>query len=226
MTTTLNRLARLPPAVSRWLGYRASPPPPLPQYLIYIWSFLGAFCGLTTVQVIFDYSSYFQARHVPVIVASYGASAVLIYGTPELPLAQPRALVGGHFLSALVGVCITKLFSLMPSSSRFESLRWLSASLSTAVAIVVMQITKTVHPPAGASALLPAIDDQIWNLSWYYLPIVLLSSALILAVGLVVNNIQRRYPVFWIAADAPKPASAPSKSESSDLEANSSSTSD
>ncbi|KAI9658006.1 MAG: hypothetical protein M1821_002666 [Bathelium mastoideum] len=92
---------------------------------------------------------------------------------------------------------VTKLFSLMPSQSRFESLRWLSGSLSTAIAIVVMQITKTVHPPAGATALLPAINDQIWNLSWYYLPIVLLSSAIILVVALAIDNVQRRYPVFW-----------------------------
>lgn len=127
---------------------------------------------------------------------------MLVYGAPELPLSQPRSLFGGHFLSALIGVCVTKLFSLMPSESRFESLRWLSASLSTAIAIVVMQITKTVHPPAGATALLPAVDDQVWNLSWYYLPVVLLSSTMVLAVALLVNNVQRRYPVFWFAPAA------------------------
>jgi CBS-domain-containing membrane protein len=96
-----------------------------------------------------------------------GASAVLVFGAIEVPLAQPRALVFGHFFSALIGVCIIKLFSLMPDHERFESLRWLAASLSTALAIVVMQLTGTTHPPAGATALLPATDEAIYQLSWY-----------------------------------------------------------
>jgi CBS-domain-containing membrane protein len=92
---------------------------------------------------------------------------------------------------------VTKLFSLIPSESRFESLRWLAASLSTAIAVVVMQVTQTTHPPAGATALLPAVDDAVWDLSWYFLAVVLLSSTMIFAVALVVNNVQRRYPVYW-----------------------------
>ena len=93
----------------------------------------------------------------------------------------------------------------MPDEERFNSLRWLAASLSSAVAIVVMQITETTHPPAGATALLPAVDETVWALSWYYLPVVLLSSAMLLAVALIVNNIQCRYPVFWISPPAAKP---------------------
>ncbi|KAI4858728.1 HPP-domain-containing protein [Hypoxylon rubiginosum] len=197
------RLARLPPWISRWLGFRSSPPTPLPSPVNYLWSFITAFCGLSVLQVICNYSEYFTSRHVPGIIASYGASAVLVYGMPQAPLAQPRALFGGHFLSALVGICVTKLFSLIPSASKFESLRWLAASLSTAIAIVVMQVTDTTHPPAGATALLPAVDIDVWNLSWYFLPIVLLSSAMILAVALLLNNIQRVYPIFWITPATP-----------------------
>ncbi|KJK68682.1 HPP family protein [Aspergillus parasiticus SU-1] len=198
-------LARLPRTISHWLGYRENPPKPLHKYLVHLWSFIGAFCGLCVVQAIFNYSQYFIGRGVPGLIASYGASAVLVYGAMESPLAQPRALIFGHFLSALVGLCITKLFSLMPSEEKFNSLRWLAASLSSAVAIVVMQITETTHPPAGATALLPATDDAVWAMSWYYLPVVLLSSTMILAVALIINNIQRRYPVFWISPAAPKP---------------------
>ncbi|KAE8340604.1 hypothetical protein BDV24DRAFT_133510 [Aspergillus arachidicola] len=202
-------LARLPRPVSHWLGHRENPPKPPHKYLVYLWSFIGAFCGLCVVQAIFNYSQYFIGRGVPGLIASYGASAVLVYGAMESPLAQPRALIFGHFLSALVGLCITKLFSLMPSEEKFNSLRWLAASLSSAVAIVVMQITETTHPPAGATALLPATNDAVWAMSWYYLPVVLLSSTMILAVALIINNIQRRYPVFWISPAAPKPVLPP-----------------
>ncbi|KAG0159652.1 HPP family protein [Penicillium digitatum] len=198
-------LARLPRSVSHWLGYRENAPKPPAKHLVHFWSFIAAFCGLCVIQGIFNYSSYFIERGVPGIIASFGASAVLVYGAVESPLAQPRALICGHFLSALIGICITKLFSLMPNEEKFNSLRWLAASLSSAVAIVVMQVTETTHPPAGATALLPAVDEVVWALSWYYLPVVLLSSAMILIVALILNNIQRRYPVFWISPPAAKP---------------------
>ncbi|VDB96602.1 unnamed protein product [Peniophora sp. CBMAI 1063] len=191
-------LSRLPPWLSRWFGYRSSPPEKPPKYIIWFWSWIGAFCGLSVIMAVFGQAQYFINRKVPMLVASYGASAVLIYGAVDAPLAQPRALVVGHFISALLGVCISKLFQLSPD---FENLRWLSASISCATAIVVMQITETTHPPAGASALIPSIDVDFQDLGWYYLPVILLSSTLALAVALLLNNIQRRYPVYWIAPE-------------------------
>lgn len=99
-----------------------------------------------------------------------GASAVLVYGAIESPLAQPRALLGGHFIASLIGVSITKLFSLLHSEQKFDELRWLAGSLSTATAIVAMQITETTHPPAGASALLAAVSPEITELGWLVIP--------------------------------------------------------
>ncbi|KAJ3576648.1 hypothetical protein NP233_g279 [Leucocoprinus birnbaumii] len=203
-----NVLAPLPPWFSRWLGYRRVPPPKRPDYIIWFWTFIGAFCCIALLQAVFGQAQYFIGRGVPPLVASYGASAVLIYGVIEAPLAQPRSLFGGHFFGALVGVIITKLFQLLPTEERFNELAWLAASLSCATATVVMQVTQTVHPPAGATALLPATSQEIRDIGWYYLPVVLLSSALAFAVALINNNIQRRWPLFWIAP--PKPAPPPS----------------
>ncbi|KAH0365903.1 HPP-domain-containing protein, partial [Aureobasidium melanogenum] len=203
-------LANLPEWCSHWLGYRAGPVQPPPKYLVYLWSFIGAFCGLSVLTAIFSYSEYFLSRGVPVIVASYGASAVLVFGAIESPLAQPRALIFGHFISALIGTCVTKLFEFLPDS-RFHELRWLAASLSSAIAVVAMEVTETTHPPAGATALLPATNEEIRALSWYFLPIVLLSSVILMAVGLLNNNIQRRYPIFWIKPVKPKSALPTSK---------------
>lgn len=101
----------------------------------------------------------------------------------------------------------------MPDQARFESLRWLAASLSTALAIVVMQLTGTTHPPAGATALLPATNDEVWNLSWYYLPVVLLSSTMLMCCALLLNNLHRRYPAFWIAPSPPPKPVQDSKPE-------------
>ncbi|KAJ5482552.1 hypothetical protein N7475_001364 [Penicillium sp. IBT 31633x] len=170
-----SRLSRLPRWISHWLGYRPEPVKPLPAYQVALWSFITSFCGLTILQAIFVYSDYFNARNVPGIIASYGASAVLVFGAIEAPLAQPRALVFGHFFSALIGICITKLFSLMPDQERFESL-----------------LDSYHPPPAGATALLPATSPEIWRLSWYFLPVVLLSSTMLLNINIV--NI----PLFFI----------------------------
>ncbi|KIJ20219.1 hypothetical protein PAXINDRAFT_108073 [Paxillus involutus ATCC 200175] len=199
-------LSRVPPAISRWLGYRASPPKPLPEYGVWTWTFVAAFCGVSVVQAVFSRAHYFIERGVPPIVASYGASAVLIYGVIESPLAQPRALLGGHFISALLGICISKLFQLCPPD-RYVELQWLAGSLTVSVAIVAMQITKTTHPPAGATALLAAVNQDVIDMSWYLLPVVLLSSSLALAVALILNNIQRRYPTFWFVPVVARPSS-------------------
>ncbi|KAF8958864.1 HPP family-domain-containing protein [Flammula alnicola] len=172
-----NRLSRLPPVLSP------------PDYIIYLWSFIGAFCGISLIQAVFGQAHYFIERGVPSIVASYGATAVLIYGAIDAPLAQPRALFG----------------------EGFQSLLWLAGSLSCATSIVVMQITGTTHPPAGATALLAAVNSDIRDIGWYYLPVVLLTSTLALAVALITNNIQRRYPLFWLKPSPPaKPQPPPS----------------
>lgn len=147
-----------------------------------------------------------------------GASAVLIYGVPEAPLAQPRAVIGGHFISALVGLIILTIFRAGGCANENDdgiesSLSWLAASLATSIAIVCMMATKTTHPPAGATALIPIIDAKIYKLSWYFLPVVLLSSTLMVVVGLLIMNIQKRYPTFWWEPAKPTqpPKEQPSK---------------
>ena len=89
-----------------------------------------------------------------------------------------------------------------------------------------MQITKTTHPPAGATALLPVTDAAVWAMGWYYLPVVLLSSVLVLASALLVNNMQRRYPVFWWTPLAQATAPQRAAAKSVDLEKNASSDDD
>ncbi|KAF8168947.1 HPP family protein [Mycena galopus ATCC 62051] len=202
MTAHHSPLARLPRWISHWLGYRVTLPPKQPDHVVWLWSFIGAFCGLSLLQAIFTHSHYFVKRNVPSIIASFGASAVLCYGSIDAPLAQPRALMGGHFLSGFIGVCITKVFALLPEQ-RLDQLRWLAGSLSAATSIVVMQITKTTHPPAGATALLAAVNSDVYAIGWYYIPVILLSSTLVLVSALLVNNIQRRYPVYWFQPAVP-----------------------
>lgn len=151
------------------------------------WSWLGAFTGIALVALISRY--FMEGIGLTLIIGSFGASAVLLYGACESPLAQPRNLVGGHFLSALVGVTVMHI---LPGTL------WLAAPLAVATAIAVMQLTDTLHPPGGATALIAVIGGaQVVSLGYLYAFIPVTVGALVmLMVALVVNKIapNRCYP--------------------------------
>ena len=136
---------------------------------------------------------------------------MLCYGAIEAPLAQPRALVGGHLIASIIGVSLGKLFQL---NSDFENLRWLAGSLSTSITIALMQMTATTHPPAGATALLAIVNDDALEIGWYLIAVTTLSSVLVLAVALLINNLQRRYPVYWWEPHPPAPPADATSSSS------------
>jgi CBS-domain-containing membrane protein len=157
----------------------------------HLWTFIGSFLGIGLIGLL-------QSSLLPVepidkvfLIGSFGASAVLIYGATHSPFAQPRNLVGGHLVGALIGVCTAKL---MPDPDWL----WFSCALSVSVSIVLMQVTKTLHPPGGATALIANIGSQkIKALGFLYvLSPVLTGVLLLLGVALLVNNIpnNRHYP--------------------------------
>ena len=118
------------------------------------------------------------------------------------PLAQPRNAILGQLISCVVGVGVCKLFLL---SDDFERLRWLGGSIACAAATAFMALTKTVHPPAGATALLAVTDDAIIHLGWFLLPMVMLGCTLMLVVALLVNNVGRRFPLYWWTPEELRP---------------------
>jgi CBS-domain-containing membrane protein len=154
------------------------------------WSWLGSFLGIAAVAAI--HYRYFAGTDLVLIIGSFGASAVLIYGAIKSPLAQPRNLLGGHILSALIGVTMVKICG--PSL-------WLAAALAVSISIAVMHATKTLHPPGGATALIAVISGpQIHQMGYFYVLVpVATGAALMLLVALLINNLapHRRYPEFW-----------------------------
>jgi len=164
--------------------------PPAPGFQEIAWSWLGAFLGIAAVSIV--HYNFLSQSDLVMIIGSFGASAVLIYGAIKSPLAQPRNLLGGHILSALIGVFFFQTF---------HSEIWLAASLAVATAIAVMHATKTLHPPGGATALIAVIgSDKIHALGYLYaLMPVALGAMIMLVVALLINNIPktRKYPEFW-----------------------------
>lgn len=166
------------------------------DYKEHLWTFLGAFLGIGLVGLLNRYR--LPASDAPLLIGSFGASSVLIYGVINSPLAQPRNLIGGHVLSAIIGVT---MYRLLPQE------QWLAGALAVSLSIVVMQITKTLHPPGGATALIAIIGSaQLKALGYWYVLVPVLSGVLILLlVAMLVNNITptRHYPAnkhwyrFW-----------------------------
>jgi CBS domain-containing membrane protein len=82
-----------------------------------------------------------------------------VYAVPESPLSQPRNVIAGNVLACIVGL----LFRYLTVADSL--LRWLAGALAVSCSIVLMQLTKTLHPPAGATALVAATttDPAVCN---------------------------------------------------------------
>jgi CBS-domain-containing membrane protein len=164
--------------------------PPTVSLSEIFWSWIGAFFGIGAVAFI-NYN-IFKGTDLVMIIGSFGASAVLIYGAIRSPLAQPRNLIGGHIISAIVGVTIYKLL---------HNQMWLAAAVAVATAIAIMHATRTLHPPGGATALIAVIGSpKVHNLGYLYAVIPAgLGAVIMLLIAVLINNIpaNRQYPEYW-----------------------------
>ena len=140
-----------------------------------------ALTGLVTALLLPDRSA------LPFLIAPMGASAVLIFALPAAPLAQPRAVIGGNFVSALVGVAAAQVFN--------DPL--VAGAVGAGLAILAMQLLRCTHPPGGAVALVAAFGGEAVReagFAFALLPVGL-NSFLMVAVGLAFNNLAgSRYP--------------------------------
>jgi CBS-domain-containing membrane protein len=175
--------------LKKWRGTTAGLPPRVSSDEIF-WSWVGAFLGIGAVALVG--AQFFAGHDLALMIGSFGASAVLLYGAPRSPLAQPRNLVGGHMLSALMGVLCWQMFHAVPG---------LAQALAVATSIALMHLTRTLHPPGGATALICTLGSaEIQRLGfWYVLMPATVGPLILLLVALVVNNLprSRRYPEVW-----------------------------
>jgi len=120
------------------------------------------------------------------VLGSFGASCVLVFGYPDVPFSQPRNVILGHFISSLVGLAF---LSVMGS-------HWWSLSLAVGTAIALMMLTRTVHPPAGSNPVIVFLIQPAWSFLWFP---TLAGALLLVGVALVYNNAIReaRYPKYW-----------------------------
>ncbi|EJW17944.1 HPP family protein [Paenibacillus alvei] len=122
----------------------------------------------------------------PYLMAPFGASCVILFALPDSPLAQPRNVVGGHLISSLVGFIIGSSCGVHP---------W-SLALAIGLAIILMQWTHTVHPPAGADPLLMMMTGASW--SFLLLPVGIGAVILVLAAWAYHRARGFHYPKRWL----------------------------
>ena len=152
---------------------------------------ISSFSGMLLVSVIFlDFASD------SLLMASLGATSVLLYGVPSSPLAQPRNVLFGNLIASVIGVSMRYAFDGHPN------LNWIATALAVSITIFLMDVTNTMHPPAGATAMLPIIGTQAMkDLGFLFIayPVLVSETALIL-VAIVYNNLftYRWYPLYWI----------------------------
>ncbi len=151
---------------------------------------LSGLAGLAAVAVTIWLSQHLVGEQVfPFLLASMGASTVLLFGAPHSPLSQPWSFVGGHLISGLIGITCAHL---IPDVT-------FAGGLAVGLAIVAMYYLRCLHPPGGATALLAVIGDQRIHALGYHLLVmpVLINIVVLLLAALLINRLVpgRRYPV-------------------------------
>jgi CBS-domain-containing membrane protein len=83
----------------------------------------------------------------------FATSIVLVMGSPDLDAAQPRALIGGHLISTLIGLLVLSAAGTNP----------FAAAVAVGLSMLAMHLTRTFHPPAGIDPLLVVVNAMPWS---------------------------------------------------------------
>jgi len=147
-------------------------------------SIVGAF--IATLLASFFSNNILEAEGLPMILASTGASAMLIFGIPQSPVSQPWPIVGGHIISAIIGVFSYKLFA----NPIFAS------SFAIGLAMFAMHYTGSMHPPGGATAVTAVIGGAtVHDLGYYFVIVpVVFNSIILLSVAMAVGTFRSENP--------------------------------
>ncbi|WP_395360621.1 HPP family protein [Streptomyces sp. YH02] len=154
-------------------------PPPRPRPRVLLASTAGSVAALLLLVGIGT------VLDQPLLIPPLAASMALVAGAPDLPLSQPRSVVGGQLLSALTGFAVLAVAG--PGL-------W-AAAVAGGLALGVMAQARTPHSPAAATAVIVALTSPPL---WSFLGLLALACLLLVAVGLgTARATGRTYPVYW-----------------------------
>lgn len=145
-----------------------------------IFAFIGSFIAIALI-------GYFTKTYDNLLImGSFGASCVLLFGFSKSPFSQPRNVILGHFISSLIGLLFL----------HFVGNDYISMALALALSISLMIVTRTVHPPAGSNPIIIFLFEASWD---YLIFPTLIGSIILVIVSLFYNNLykNRNYPQYW-----------------------------
>ncbi|EGR1141821.1 TPA: HPP family protein [Vibrio parahaemolyticus] len=140
---------------------------------------LVAGLGATLAIGVLSYAEV-SLTEVVLLMAPFGATAVLVFGVPSSPLAQPKNVIIGHFITASIGIAFSQYVEITP----------ITLAIATGLGVSAMLITKTTHPPVGANPILIMASGQGW--SFLFTP-VLFGAVVIVLVGKALQLLQSQY---------------------------------
>ena len=126
------------------------------------------------------------------LAASFGSSVVVVFGYPENEFAQPKNVLLGHLLCALIGVIFVTLFKI----SQDRMIFFLAVGLAVGLAVMLMMAFKITHPPAGGNTIVVMLAQD----SFQFLIFPIMVGAVTIIIGGVIYNryiLRKKYPKKW-----------------------------
>ena len=202
----------LPPAApsaaaayaARWRGVAAKPRPAPSPPVEAAWAFAGCVAGIGSLAALHFLLA--MPAGLLMLTPSFAASAVLLYGAPASPLAQPRNVVLGHLSSALVGVALRQVLVALPAWPARVAAQGgaeaVAGTLAVALSTSLMMLCGVTHPPGAATALIAVTGGAaVTGLGFLFVPLVTAAAVVLVLAALVVNNLSgrasRHYPQAW-----------------------------
>jgi len=127
------------------------------------------------------------------LAASFGSSVVVVFGYPENEFAQPKNVLLGHLLCALVGIIFVTLFNITQDRSIF----YLAIGLAVGISVMLMMAFNITHPPAGGNTIVVMLTQN----SFQFLIFPIMVGAITIIIGGIIYNrfiLKKNYPLKWL----------------------------
>ena len=127
------------------------------------------------------------------LAASFGSSVVVVFGYPDNEFAQPKNVLFGHLLCALIGILFVILFKITQDRTIF----FLAVGLAVGISVMFMMALKIAHPPAGGNTIVAMLAQD----SFQYLIFPIMVGAVTIIIGGIIYNrfiLKKNYPLKWL----------------------------
>ena len=127
------------------------------------------------------------------LAASFGSSVVVVFGYPENEFAQPKNVLLGHLLCALVGIIFVTLFNITQDRTIF----FITIGLAIGISVMLMMAFKITHPPAGGNTIVVMLTQN----SFQFLIFPIMVGAITIIIGGLIYNrliLKKNYPLKWV----------------------------